>query len=317
MAHQAWRISYSDHNPPRRLWTPNATPPRPDLTTLVWLGPKYPYFFPLSRIRKLLKKETESNYKENAPDAIDASGLNVDVPFTYTTKIYRQKEIIDWITDAQTTVNITSACTALIFGARKYNKVIIPLDGGFPAFLTTGFQIDTFPDDVACPPAGLYWKLRPDTFKTLSTGGGLHPPQEAYISLETYNSIVGNDHPWAAINHRLPIRNEDAQVAWMVCFEVPGWREPEIWTGFYDQSTLACEKESEKTRRTNPTMNLTIVHTGLGRLTYQELQTVFTAAEVGSRQTCQVLAVPPAEGYRLVSHTPRIFSALSNKKINL
>lgn len=303
MDQNRWKIIYSKDTPPRRLWTPIQAPPRPPSKIYIWLE-KYQCFFNSQRIAKLLKPETAMNSKANAPDAFTPSGGIVNVNFTYVSgnSSDRLAEIKGWLNTSQSEIGINNAKAAL-HGDVEYPTTEVPEIDSLPPGLT-GFRIDTAPTDLACPPAGLYWKLRPDIFHAISTGGGLKPPQEAYISEETYQSIVNVNHPrpmvWFTGNCRLAIRNESGELAWMVCYNNDWVKNPSQWVKHFDQATLACEQENEKTRRTNPEINLTIVHTGLGPLTYLELKSVFAEAALKGQQICTVLQSAP-DGYQLVS----------------
>lgn len=306
-----WEIDYSGDDPPRRLWRLIAPPPRVDPQPYISLGPTYPYLFPLQRIKRLLANQTADNNKFYVPDAITFDGRIEEFNLVYTSDKNYKQQINDWIAAGQIRDNVEKQVSWLEMGLGK-NGFGYQSDNegdGLPKLSQKYFIyfIDILPSDVDCPPTESYWKLQPDTFGMLSVGGGLHPPLEGYISLATYRTLVPNSIPgqaghwgWTS-KYRLPIRNEDGHVKWMKCSPSEDRQNADTWRGYFDLSTLACETQNEKTRRTNPIMELTIHRTGFGKLDIDELQTIFASAATRCSQTFRIVLEAPIEGYQYVN----------------
>lgn len=308
MDDRVWKIGYSEDNPPRRLWTLVDPPPRAK-QQYISLGPTYKYLFPLHRVQRLLAPETADNDKFYVPDAITFNGRLQEIKLVYNGGKNHKQQILDWITAGQRVDNINREVHLLEsrFDANSFHYEGIDGDvNGFSELLM--YFIDILPSDVDCPPTEKYWKLQSDTFGMLSVGGGLHPPVEGYISLATYRTLVPNsilgqagDWRWTAADYWLPIRNEAGHVRWMKCSVSPDRKNPDTWREYFNLSTLACETQNETTRRTNPIMELTIHHTGFGKLTIDQLRLIFTDAATRCNQTFQIVALAPIGGYIFVN----------------
>lgn len=258
------------------------------------MGSNLSCFFPVTRVARLLGNETADNTKEVVPDALIPGEAISTVNLIYGDIVSpkaRSAEIELWITNAQCNEEINEASKRLAAHGMQH---AIAVAEEFKQ--RTVFYIDILPSDIECPPDGLYWKLRPDTFKSISVGGGWSTPHEAYISLTTYDYLTTTPDikwKWSGENLWLPIRDEYCEVKWMECSDKLYLLKKETWEDYYKESTLACEKGSEKTRRTNPELNLTIFLTGVGRLPMDTLRTVFGDVQWKTRQTCHIVTVQP------------------------